>query len=54
MPLNAVIPIINIKVPNAYFKAVKVSKEEIKEICKAREVMVSEGNELSVNIETQQ
>ena len=54
MPLNAEIPIINIKVPNAYFKAVKVSKEEIKEICKAREVMVSEGNELSVNIETQQ
>ncbi|MEM3227921.1 MAG: class I tRNA ligase family protein, partial [Candidatus Micrarchaeaceae archaeon] len=50
MALNVPIPIININVPVAYYKAVNATKEEIKEICKAQEVKIEKSDNFSVSI----
>ncbi len=50
MPLNAEIPIININVPEAYYKDGSTSKEDIKGICKAKEVKIEKGREYSVSV----
>ena len=50
MALNGEVSTININVPEAYYKVSLISKEEIKGICKAKNVEVKKSKDFSVSI----